>query len=227
MRSAVVVFLLLQFRGAAQQSSLDLLFRATYGGKTIGLEQPLRTAGGDSLALHSLRMYLGHFVVVQNGQAAPAGADEYFLPDLEEPASLHLHLDLPTGGRFDSLRFELGVDSLTNTGDVRGGALDPTRGMYWTWQSGYINVKLEGFCSRSAARNHDFQFHLGGYLPPHATVQTVQLALPGSGRAVLALDLEPFFRQVDWAARHHIMSPSAEAGKLSAVLSQSFRLYAE
>ncbi len=225
MKAGPFLLLLLSCTGAAQQS-FDLPVRVVYGAQTVQIDTPLRS-GGDSLALHSLRLYLGHFVFVKNGRTFPAGPDDYFLLDLEEPESMLLHFAMPAGGGFDSLRFELGVDSLTNSGGVRGGALDPTRGMYWTWQSGYINVKLEGFCARSTARNREFQFHLGGYLAPNPSVQTVQLALPAGGQSVLQLDLEPFFRQIDWAAKSHIMSPSAEAAKLSAALAQNFRWYAE
>lgn len=47
-------------------------------------------------------------------------------------------------GLYDSLRFNLGVDSIANSTGEQTGALDPSLGMYWGWTSGYIFYRLEG-----------------------------------------------------------------------------------
>ena len=56
-----------------------------------------------------------------------------------------------------------------------GGDLDPTKGMYWAWQSGYINFKMEGSCSQCLATKNNFEFHLGGYQQPFYAMQTIEL----------------------------------------------------
>jgi len=92
----------------------------------------------------------------------PTGdAYNYHLVDWSDPASLHYELPAtqpPT--RLDCI---FGVDSLTNSQGVKGGDLDPIHGMYWTWNSGYIHVKIEGEASWSEARKQRFIYHLGGY----------------------------------------------------------------
>jgi hypothetical protein len=45
-----------------------------------------------------------------------------------------LSFDLPTYLKYDQIQFQLGIDSLTNVSGAMGGDLDPTKGMYWTWQ---------------------------------------------------------------------------------------------
>ncbi|MES2654101.1 MAG: MbnP family protein [Bacteroidota bacterium] len=47
-------------------------------------------------------------------------------------------------GLYDSIRFDLGVDSVANSTGEQTGALDPSLGMYWNWTSGYIFYRLEG-----------------------------------------------------------------------------------
>ena len=47
-------------------------------------------------------------------------------------------------GLYESIRFNIGVDSIANSTGEQKGALDPALGMYWSWASGYIFYRLEG-----------------------------------------------------------------------------------
>ena len=69
-----------------------------------------------------------------------------------------LALQIPSNIPFSKLKFQLGIDSLTNVSGAMGGDLDPTKGMYWTWQSGYINMKIEGKSNSCKTRKNQFQF---------------------------------------------------------------------
>ena len=213
---------------APAQSPASLRVQPVFRDEKIALEQPLHLPGGDSLTLHTLRFYLGHFVFWKNGQVLRDERGVYHLIDLEDENSLVLP-DSPAG--FDSLAFDLGVDSLTTSAGAMGGDLDPTRGMFWTWQSGYINLKAEGAASMSPARNGGFAYHLGGYLPPFAAARTVRLGVgeraPAGKALVLRLDLAPFFSAADRVKKPNVMSPGPEALRLSEVLAQSFSIHAE
>ena len=220
----------------AEAQSFALRFQPVFQQKNVVLDTPLRTAAGDSLALHTLRLYLCNFVFLKNGTSVWAENNSHHLLDLEDMSTLALRFEMPAGAGFDEVKFDLGVDSLTNVSGALGGDLDPTKGMYWTWQSGYINAKIEGFFGRSTARNREFQFHLGGYLPPFRAVQTVKVGrvsnpsdLRNTNPSDLRIDfdLTPFFEKIDWAKRHSIMSPSAEAVRLSEVLAESFSIHAK
>lgn len=199
---------------------------AVFQGREVSLETPLVYHGDDSLALHTLRFYCSNLVFLNQGKVVFQDPANCHLLDFESEKSLSLPFDLAPNQQFDQIRFQLGIDSLTNIAGAMGGDLDPTKGMFWTWQSGYINAKLEGYYSKCPARNHAFQFHLGGYLAPFQTVQTVVLAAPHAQQLQLQLDLSPFFEQLDWAGKSSIMSPGKEAVTLSATLSKSFSLHA-
>jgi hypothetical protein len=45
--------------------------------------------------------------------------------------------------------------------------------MYWAWNSGYINVKIEGASSFVSNDDHKFEFHIGGYMSPYTTVRQI------------------------------------------------------
>ncbi len=222
--------LLLPLFLAAQNTAkvVTLHFQPVFQQKNIVLDQPLHTVAGDSLALHTLRLYLCNFVLLKKGAAVWAEKNSHHLLDLEDTSTLNLRFGLPAGAVFDEIKFDLGVDSLTNASGALGGDLDPTKGMYWTWQSGYINAKIEGFFERSTARNGEFQFHLGGFLSPFQSVQTVKVgSVQNASDLRIDFDLAPFFEKLDWAKRHSVMSPSAEAVRLSEVLAKSFSIHAK
>ncbi|MFN0014373.1 MAG: MbnP family protein [Saprospiraceae bacterium] len=236
-RLVVCFFYLMPLASLAQigsGQSLSLSVRPVFRGEKIALGEQVTLSSGDTIVLHTVRFYLGNFVFWKNGQVVFEEKNHYHLLDPEDETTLDLRFAVPENLPFDTVQFDLGVDSLTTVSGVMGGDLDPTKGMFWTWQSGYIQVKLEGdYKSRGdvkPAHSSTFQLHLGGYLPPFQTVQAIKigrflqpqhLVSQPSGRW-LSFDLAPFFEAVDWAKKRSIMSPGGEAVRLSGVLSTSF-----
>jgi len=47
-------------------------------------------------------------------------------------------------GKYKSVTFLVGVDSVRNSSGLQTGALDPANGMFWTWNTGYIFFKVRG-----------------------------------------------------------------------------------
>jgi hypothetical protein len=183
---------------------------------------------GDTLpggiALQTARFYLSDFIFINQGKEIFREKNSYHLVDLEFPESGDWTIH---SSGFDEISFLLGTDSLTNVSGVYGGDLDPVKGMYWTWNSGYINVKLEGFSPHSKGRNGAFGLHLGGYMPPFQTDYRVQSGVAYSEHIHIELDVCPMFEQADWNNHFNVMSPSAEAARLTELLGKSIRVYAE
>jgi len=111
----------------------------------------------------------------------------------------------------DAIRFNIGIDSSTNSGGVKGGDLDPAKNMYWAWQSGYINFKLEGKSKICKTRNNVFQYHIGGYSFPNNSLQTITISLKDNTPLCIGFDLEKFLSGVGLQTTNEIMSPSAKA----------------
>ena len=49
--------------------------------------------------------------------------------------------------------------------------------MFWTWNSGYIMAKLEGNSPASAAPQHGFTFHIGGFRGGENALRKITLPL--------------------------------------------------
>ena len=47
--------------------------------------------------------------------------------------------------------------------------------MFWTWNTGYIFLKLEGKSAASSATGKIFEYHIGGYKQPSNCIRTVNL----------------------------------------------------
>ena len=56
------------------------------------------------------------------------------------------------------------------------GDLDPLKGMYWAWSSGFINFKLEGSCLNCGSEK-EFTYHIGGFIAPYQSFQTASIPL--------------------------------------------------
>lgn len=124
--------------------------------------------------------------------------------------------------QYDQIRFNLGIDSITNTVGLLGGDLDPVKGMYGTWQSGYINIKIEGSSLKCKTRKNEFQFHLGGYLATYNPLQEITLAVQSEKNITVNIDLSRFFEAIDLSRQNHIMSPGKEAMTLSEAAAKMF-----
>ncbi|MCB0514699.1 MAG: MbnP family protein [Chitinophagales bacterium] len=178
----------------------------------------------DSIRFETLKFYIGNIFLSGENEQNSCFENNYFLIDAENPASYHIELPCLSSQQYQQIGFTVGVDSLTNVSGVMGGNLDPTKGMYWTWQSGYINVKLEGYTNICPARKHFFQFHLGGYLPPNACMQMLVFPLKVASMATIYLPIEQFLENISLTDTYQIMETCEEAVILSKQFADSFSI---
>ncbi|MCF8247052.1 MAG: hypothetical protein K9J37_19015 [Saprospiraceae bacterium] len=213
----------------AQQNPQEIVLHINpiLNGKSSNDGLIISQLNGDSIAIHTLRFYLSNFVFYKNGKEIGREKDSYHLLDMEDESTLSIAINPNTGDGLGAIRFDLGTDSLTNVSGAMGGDLDPANGMYWAWNSGYINFKIEGYYEKCPTRNHQFQFHIGGYLPPFKTVQTIELTGLNKREIWVDMELSVFFEHIDLAKEHSIMSPSKAAANLAQLLSKTFRIHGE
>jgi hypothetical protein len=85
------------------------------------------------------------------------------------------------------------------------GALDPTKGMFWTWNTGYIMAKLEGNSQLANTPNNEIQYHIGGFKGEDNVVQRIDLPLPdglleakdnGSSEISISVNVNKWFSAV-------------------------------
>jgi hypothetical protein len=142
------------------------------------------------------------------------------LLDFSERNTAEISLPIAKNKSIKSISYYIGIDSATNTAGAQSGALDPTLGMYWSWQSGYINWKIEGTSPSAKTRKNSFQFHIGGYLTPNLAVKKVAFE-PKQGKAkhIVLIQLDELFNQITLKETNTIMIP----GKPAMVLANQFQ----
>lgn len=201
-----------------------LIFQPTFGNEKLILNQKYSINKKDSFEINVLRFYISNIEFYNDNQLINKELNSYHLIDLDKKETLQIEFKNKKNKNFNKIKFNLGIDSTTNVSGAFGGDLDPTKGMYWTWQSGYINFKLEGKSALCPTRNNQFQYHLGGYAAPFYALQTVELAVKNTDEIVVNIDIQQFLNAIDLANEHSIMSPSKVAVDLAKVAAESFEI---
>ncbi|MBC7571233.1 MAG: hypothetical protein H7319_16100 [Spirosoma sp.] len=133
-----------------------------------------KNASGESFTPTNFNYFVSNIRLIRtDGSAYVVPQDSsYFLIRQTDPATQKITLNNVPEGSYKAVSFVLGVDSLRSTADIskRTGALDPAvdhtgaNGMYWSWNSGYIFMKLEGTspsAPRDATGRGNFRYHIG------------------------------------------------------------------
>jgi hypothetical protein len=160
------------------------------------------------LEIEVCKFYVGNFVFYNN-KTEVGREDGYFLMEKGKREDLVFHFSSNRG--FDAFEFDLGVDSITHESGIMTGDLDPIQNMYWTWQAGYINSKIEG-----KWMGLPIQLHLGGFQYPfradqkvcvHCTKEQYTYSFPSFLDGDFISRLNATQSSTGW----HIMSPRKEA----------------
>lgn len=170
---------------------------------------------GVQLEVDRFKCYLTRVRLIHSEGSDSTCLEDQLL-DASDPSSWKLSHADSIGLRPGELRFLIGVDSTVQVGQTQGGVLDPIRGMYWTWQAGYIHWKIEGhYLSGGKSR---FEYHIGGYRKPYGTAQLVHIPFAPENEE-LSVDLAPFLShmlKMDIPAR--VMSPGPLAHDLASFI---------
>jgi hypothetical protein len=143
----------------------------------------------------------------------------YFLCKHDESATRAIKIDDVPAGDYTGLEFVVGVDSAKSVSPIeqRTGVLDPAAGAsghYWSWNAGYIFMKMEGTSPASPNADNKFQYHIGlygGYSSATLNnLKTIKLTVPSTAARV---------REGKEAPHFHLYVDALEAFKSPNVLS--------
>lgn len=176
-------------------------------------------SGSDSVRIDQLKFYISPVLVKDHQDKNGIYGKEYRLIDLFD--STRMQFNIPQSAA--EISFGIGVDSLVTASGVYGGDLDPANNMYWTWQSGYVNFKLEGYFS-ALPDDHLFRYHIGGYQHPFNTYSTVQLKVPPGEQHIIRIDLEKLILNTELQKQPVIMSPNESAMKFVQLLGSAITI---
>lgn len=184
MKSLLFIFSLLFAVSVQSQKTqqMTLHFQNRFGNEILVPEQSY-LLNGDSLTIHRFKYYISHIQLMDEQEKKVKLPVQYYLIDAADSNSSMIQLNIPVG-KYQSIHFLLGVDSVRNVSGVQTGALDPLHGMFWTWNSGYIMAKLEGTATSSQIAGKQFTYHIGGFRSTNNTARNISLPLSSSVHSV-------------------------------------------
>ena len=197
-----------------KKDSLVLRLNLKFKDETLVQNKKYISESKDTLEIDVLRFYISN-IKLQNSDATTfSESNSYHLIDIENPNSFRIPIAKNSGEAISKVSFSIGIDSLASVSGAMSGDLDPTRGMYWTWQSGFINMKIEGKSSSCKTRKNAFQFHIGGYMKPNYAIRTIELK-PINSNLEINVDIAELFKYIKLAENNSIMIPGKKAMELA------------
>ena len=137
---------------------------------------------GDELTFTQFRFYLSNVRLMKSDGTWWSEPESYRIIDAATSEGRHFHMEGVPNGNYTAMEYVLGVDSTRNVSGAQGGALAASNNMFWSWNSGYIMVKVEGTSPQSS--NGNFAFHLGGFSGSNGVVRSAQTDFAGGTLAV-------------------------------------------
>jgi len=161
---------------------VNIEFEHKVGNQNLVLNTGTYTnANGDDFKVTSFKYRIANLTFNKADGNNVTIPESYLLIDAaDQKTTLQTIENVPTGD-YVSMEFLIGVDSLRNFAGAQTGALDPAKGMYWNWNTGYIFVMFEGTSSKSTQVDKKLFFHIGGAKAPNNTIRKVTLPFPAGG----------------------------------------------
>ena len=133
---------------------------------------------GKKYSISKVRYYVTN-ISLQKEHNTFTEKNSYHLIDESKNDSRVINISVPAGDYY-AVHFLLGVDSLHNVSGAQTGDLDPTKDMFWTWNSGYVMAKMEGNSANSKLVNNKFEYHIGGFSGPYNVLKEIRIDFPGN-----------------------------------------------
>lgn len=163
----------------AATHNFTIQFKAMADVQPLVFGDPYTNTWGEPYTVSAFKFYITQIRLLNtdSGISYNVNKDEYFLVDHSDPNSIQLKLKA-VPSTYNAIAFMVGVDSTRNVSGAQTGALDPGKGMFWTWNSGYIMAKLEGNSPVSNQPNNVFEYHIGGFAGPDNVLKQISLSFP-------------------------------------------------
>ncbi|MFT7344128.1 MAG: hypothetical protein ACI9XP_000708 [Lentimonas sp.] len=216
-KGSLLFFFFLSLASFGQKKDYSIPIQILYDGKQFESNSWLPGYNNhDSVYIERTRFYLTNIAAYSLKNKKISRIINPLLVDLDS-SNQTLDFSLKKDKKFHHIGFTIGVDSSTNSQGAFGGDLDPTNGMYWSWQSGYINFKLEGMLVRNGIEE-SFTYHLGGYSHPFNSSFNLQFSSVDLGEKTMIIELKNLIEP------GNIMQPSMEGVVKSQQVVKNIRL---
>lgn len=179
----------------------------------------------DTLQLSLVKFYVSNIEIEYNNGLLYQEKNSFHLIDIENDKTMSFSIPKKKP-EISKVIFNIGIDSTTSVSGAMSGDLDVTKGMYWAWQSGYINMKLEGTSTSCKTRKNAFQFHIGGYLKPHYAMRRIEIPVKKSEisntEINIVMDFEKLFSETPLENTNTVMIPGEKAMHFADIIAKIF-----
>jgi hypothetical protein len=220
------VILLLLINSNILFGQIAIEINPTYNEQSIDKSIWYTTENEDSIQFKKIQFYLTDFKIKTSENNIISIDESNFLIDVFNPETLKRKLRNTSIKDIKEISFNIGVTDSLHTVGALAGDLDPSKGMYWSWQSGYINFKIEGISPSCETRKNKFQFHIGGYQNPYKTTKKVSFPIKNTSNKniIINLNIANFFTNIDLKEGNQIMIPGKNATQIADSLPKLFSI---
>jgi hypothetical protein len=148
------------------------------GNTVLQLDSTYKNALGQTFTIANFKYYIGNISLKKTDGKSFVIKDYFLINEHEEDSKQIILNDVPEGS-YTGIEFIVGVDSLHNCSGLQQGSLDPTNGMFWAWNTGYVFLKLDGQSPSSKSAGNIFEYHIGGYKQPTNSIRKIILNFKG------------------------------------------------
>lgn len=193
-----------------QNAKVILHYDFNYGADDFALNTNYTTDSGWVVRYTLASFYLSKPMVMDDADNSTALDPEYYIV---RPDVMMSDMGSIPAGHAHMFAVSIGVDEATNTEDGASGVqpsdfsdashpLAPQpEGMYWSWASGYIFVKIEGEVDYEGDGTFDqtFKYHLGtnDFRKDRSLMVHQELAAGDTLNVTMTVDYEAFLKGVD------------------------------
>ncbi len=219
-----ILFFIIRFTAISQDArNVSISFFPEMNEGIIVINKEIRIiSSNEILNVTKLKFYVSHLSFYKDEQLVWQDNELAHLMDAEN--EMNIKFTIQKNIEFNTIKFGLGIDSVTNVSGALEGDMDPLKGMYWTWQSGYVNFKMEGTSTAIKSESQRFEYHLGGYSAENNTYNTINLTVRNSEAINIAIDFHKFLSDFNVVTHLNVMSPGKVAVDLSKLLASCFSI---
>ena len=211
------------FKASAQKEKDSLLFNIHFKWKSELLELNKNyVSNKDTLQLSLLKFYISGIEINYADDTVCNEKNSCHLVNIEDVNSMSFGISKNENKTISEVIFNIGVDSIASVSGALSGDLDATKGMYWAWQSGFINIKIEGKSNSCKTRKNTFQFHIGGYLEPNYAMRKININCNNKNQIDLVMDLSKLFEEINLSETNSIMIPGEKAMQFADLTAKIF-----
>ena len=143
---------------------VELIFVHQFGDQDFEFRKKFVNIFGDTIDFQRFQYYLSNFSCKDHEDKIWSEKNSYHLVELKPGQGNQVVLTLKGVPlkQIHQISFGIGVDKSRNHGGIQNGALDPIKGMFWTWSQGYIFLKSESYHYQIPGKRKGLIFHIGG-----------------------------------------------------------------